>query len=107
MPPDLPRLRVLATWLELNLDRVREAIEAAERRAAEEADRPHWWLQWMRVPAGRPARAVLHRRGCWCPGEPDLRAADVRRAAASHPGLIEGCPACRAQVPDDVGPGTA
>jgi hypothetical protein len=32
LPPDLARLRVLETWLQLQLDQVRAAIAAAERK---------------------------------------------------------------------------
>ncbi|MFF9003601.1 DUF6233 domain-containing protein [Streptomyces achromogenes] len=35
LPPDLPRLRTLETWLALTLDRVRQRITAMERREAE------------------------------------------------------------------------
>ncbi|WP_281155582.1 hypothetical protein [Streptomyces sp. HYC2] len=35
LPPDLPRLRILETWLALTLDRVRHQIATAERREQE------------------------------------------------------------------------
>ncbi|MFC7266736.1 hypothetical protein [Streptomyces lutosisoli] len=35
LPPDLPRLRTLETWLAHTLDRVRKQIVAAEQREAE------------------------------------------------------------------------
>ncbi|WP_326595600.1 hypothetical protein [Streptomyces sp. NBC_01803] len=99
LPPDLPRLRTLATWLELQLGAVREAITEAERVAAAERARPRWWVQWTRTPPGEPRRGVLHRAGCWCPGEPDLHPADVRRVVVGHAGRIETCLVCRAEVP--------
>ncbi|WP_059007669.1 hypothetical protein [Streptomyces specialis] len=100
LPPALARLRTLATWLELRLGEVRAAIAEAERVAAVERARPRWWVQWMRTPPDEPRRGVLHRAGCWCPGEPDLRAADVRRVAADHAGRVETCLVCRAEGPD-------
>ncbi|MGK5531862.1 hypothetical protein [Streptomyces sp. URMC 129] len=107
LPPDLPRLRTLATWLELRLREVRGAIAEAERAAAAERTRPRWWVQWMRTPPGTPRRGVLHRAGCWCPGEPDLRAADVRQVVAEHAGRVERCLVCRAEVPPTGGEGPA
>ncbi|WP_147450769.1 hypothetical protein [Streptomyces hoynatensis] len=99
LPPDLPRLRAIARWLELTQARVRKAIAEAEVRAAEEAARPRWWVQWMRTPRGEPRRGILHREGCWCPGSPNLRAAQVRELLAEHGPRIERCLVCGAEAP--------
>ncbi|MDT0309948.1 hypothetical protein RM780_23770 [Streptomyces sp. DSM 44917] len=94
LPPDLAWLKALAAWLEGQLASVRAAIDAEEERAG-----PRWWVQWMRTAPGEPRRGVLHRAGCWCPGEPDLYEAGLRRVAARHGAGIETCPVCRAAVP--------
>lgn len=98
LPPDPARLRVLAAWLQLQLNAVRGALAEAERRQAQEAARPGWWVQWRRRVPGQPRGGVLHRRGCWCPGEPDLRAEEVRRLLAEHGDRIERCAACRPDI---------
>ncbi|MGK5729745.1 DUF6233 domain-containing protein [Streptomyces sp. URMC 124] len=60
LPPDLPRLRTLETYLELQLQQVREAIQRQERAQAEEEG---WTLQ--RIPSGKGHPLLwLHRTSC-------------------------------------------
>ena len=99
LPPDLPRLQAIATWLELTLTRVREAIATAEEHQTQEASRPRWWIQWDRRRTGVPPAGELHQEGCWRPGAPHLHAEEVRRLVAEHAGRIRTCPVCQAQVP--------
>lgn len=94
LPPDLPRLRVLAVYLETQLGAVREAIAAAERRAAEDAGRARWWVQWARRREGEPKHGLLHEEGCWRSGEPNLTAAQVRAVLAAHGERILRCEVC-------------
>jgi hypothetical protein len=98
LPPDLPRLRTLETWLELSLARVRQQIVAAEQQAAAEAARrppapPPDWLLEHGIGAGRhPVR--VHVGDCWdtrnrChPADRDA----ARRALADG---VEACTHCR------------
>ncbi|MEV8596087.1 hypothetical protein [Streptomyces sp. NPDC052012] len=51
LPPDLPRLRILETWLAYTLARVRRQIEEAEQREGNGS---------AASPPGQP-----HRTGCW------------------------------------------
>ncbi|MFC9821357.1 DUF6233 domain-containing protein [Streptomyces erythrochromogenes] len=102
LPPDLPRLRTLETWLALSLDRVRQQIAAAEKQAAVEAARrepppPPDWLIEHGIGVGR-APVRVHVGSCWdtrsrCQGA-DRDAA--RRALADG---VEACTHCR---PDTV-----
>ncbi|RKN61846.1 hypothetical protein D7231_31735 [Streptomyces klenkii] len=94
LPSGLPALRVIERYLVAQLAEVYAKLEAAE-----DAANPRWWVQWRRTPPGAPWRGVLHRAGCWMPGTPDLRVADVRAVVAEHAGRIESCAACRARVP--------
>ncbi|WP_049566924.1 DUF6233 domain-containing protein [Streptomyces sp. SBT349] len=94
LPPEAADLHVIARWLEHRLATVRAALESAEDQAG-----PRWWVQWMRRPAGGPREGVLHRRGCWAPGGPELHAEQVREVV-ERPGVtIEECPVCRAEAP--------
>ncbi|MER7733654.1 DUF6233 domain-containing protein [Streptomyces erythrochromogenes] len=97
LPPDLPRLRTLETWLALSLDRVRQQIAAAEQQAVADVHRepppaPDWLVEYG-IGVGRtPVR--VHVGGCWdtrsrCkPADRDL----ARRALADG---VEACTHCR------------
>ncbi|WP_237304866.1 DUF6233 domain-containing protein [Streptomyces qaidamensis] len=84
LPPDLPRLRTLETWLALTLDEVRRAIVAAERREAERQrgiearPAPPDWL--IELGLNRDAPPVqVHVGGCWNAGK---RTRGIRRDEA-------------------------
>ncbi|MFF2374763.1 DUF6233 domain-containing protein [Streptomyces xiamenensis] len=100
LPADLPRLHVIRTWLDLQLQTVDEAIRAAEQQAEEDAAAPGWWVQWRRRRIGRPRTGVLHRTGCWLPGTPDLTATELVAALAEHGDRIETCPVCQPDRPE-------
>jgi hypothetical protein len=98
LPPDLPRLRTLETWLALTLDRVRQQITAEEQRLAEEAARrpplpPPDWLIEHGIGVGR-APVRVHVGSCWdtrsrcLPTDRDA----ARRALADG---VEACTHCR------------
>lgn len=99
LPPDLPRLRTLETWLSLTLTQVRQAIREAEQREAErqrgEQARPPQpdWLLEMGLNRDAPPTYV-HAGGCWNTG---TRSRGIDRAAALQ-ALTDGvdaCPHCR------------
>ncbi|MFF9624303.1 DUF6233 domain-containing protein [Streptomyces griseosporeus] len=101
LPPDLPRLRTLETWLSLALDDVRRAIAAAERRQAERQRGiearlapPEWLLE---VGLNRDSPPVqVHVGGCWNSGK---RHRGVSRDEALR-ALADGVKACGACRPD-------
>ena len=99
LPPDLPRLRTLETWLAYTLDRVRRQIAELERQAAErergEQARPPTpdWVLELGLNRDSPA-VYVHAAGCWNTGK---RCKGVDRATALR-ALAEGvaaCPHCR------------
>lgn len=101
LPPDLPRLRTLETWLAYTLDQVRQAIAAAERREAEQRHgiearppAPDWLLE---LGLNRDAPPVqVHVGGCWNAGK---RSRGVARDEALR-ALAAGVKACGACRPD-------
>ncbi|MFE3577823.1 DUF6233 domain-containing protein [Streptomyces vinaceus] len=100
LPPDLPRLRTLETWLSMSLDRVRQQIAVAEKQAAVEAARrepppPPPWLIEHSIGVGRtPVR--VHVGGCW-DARSRCRPADRDMARRA---LVEGVEACTHCRPD-------
>ena len=96
LPPDLLRLRTLETWLQLNLDRVRQQIAEAERREREYGERhrpapPDWLLE---LGLNRDHAVYVHAGGCWNAGK---RSKGVDRSTALR-AFTEGivaCPHCR------------
>jgi hypothetical protein len=101
LPPDLPRLRTLETWLALTLDQVRAAITAAEKR---EAERQHGiehrppppdWLLEHGLNRDTPPLYV-HVGGCWNAGK---RSKGMARDEALR-ALADGVKACGACRPD-------
>ncbi|GAA3384536.1 DUF6233 domain-containing protein [Streptomyces racemochromogenes] len=99
LPPDLPRLRTLETWLEMTLARVQRQIAVEEARQAEVAARlplpppPDWELE---LDLGRrPVR--VHVGGCGIGGKGFRRRPLTREAALRALGVdqLESCPYCR------------
>jgi hypothetical protein len=99
LPPDLPRLRTLETWLALTLDQVRAAIAAAEKRETERQrgeqarpPAPDWLLE---VGLNRDSPPVqVHVGGCWNAGKRHrgIGRDEALRALADG---VEACGACR------------
>jgi hypothetical protein len=99
LPPDLPRLRTLETWLALTLDQVRAAIRMAEQREAEqqrgERDRPTPpdWLLELGLNRDSPPVQV-HVGDCWNKGKRTrgISLDEARRAITEG---VKPCGACR------------
>jgi hypothetical protein len=101
LPPDLPRLRVLETWLALTLAQVRQAIADAERRENErqrgEQARPappDWLLETGLNRDSPPVQ--IHTGDCWNKGK---RVRGITRDEALR-ALADGVRACTACRPD-------
>jgi hypothetical protein len=105
LPPDLPRLRTLETWLAYTLAEVRKAIEAAEQRERERERGiqnrpapPDWLLELGLNRDGPPVQ--VHAGGCWSAGK---RSRGISRDEARR-ALVEGVKPCGACRPDcDLG----
>jgi hypothetical protein len=100
LPPDLPRLRTLETWLAHTLDRVRQQIAAAEQREAERRHgeqtrppQPDWLIE--QGLSGRQA-VYVHRGDCHMAGK---RSHGVQQDQALR-ALAEGVDACTHCRPD-------
>ena len=100
LPPDLPRLRTLETWLNHTLDRVRQQIAAVEQREAERQrgiaarpPAPDWLIEQSLN--GRQA-VYVHVGGCHMAGK---RSRGVERDQALR-ALAEGVDACTHCRPD-------
>ncbi|MGW5633967.1 DUF6233 domain-containing protein [Streptomyces sp. NPDC003832] len=101
LPPDLPRLRTLETWLTLTLTDVRKAITAAEQREQERQrgiqarpPAPDWLIEES---LGRDVPPVhVHVGGCHMAGK---RSRGVARDQAVR-ALTEGVEACMHCRPD-------
>jgi hypothetical protein len=99
LPPDLPRLRTLETWLQLTLVTVRQQIAAAEQREAERQhgiearpEPPAWLLDHGLNKHSPPL--YVHEGGCWNAGR---RSQGIGREDALR-ALVDGvkaCPHCR------------
>jgi hypothetical protein len=95
LPPDLPRLRTLETWLAVTLDRVRQRIAEEEQQQTEIDSRqppppaPDWLIE--RDLSGRPT--VLHAGDCHMKGKRVKPASEdqARQALAN----LEACQHCR------------
>jgi hypothetical protein len=99
LPPDLPRLRTLETWLAHTLDRVRQQIAALEQREAERQHgeqtrppEPDWLLE--RGLDGHAPAVYVHVGGCHMAGK---RSRGVARdqALRAHADGVDACPHCR------------
>lgn len=104
LPPDLPRLRTLETWLTLTPDEVRKAIAAKEQQTAEDAARrtpppPPAWVIEMSL-TGTPQ--TIHV-GCCRMGGTAGRTKPLDRGQALR-ALGEGVESCQFCRPDvDLG----
>ena len=99
LPPDLPRLRTLETWLQLTLDRVRTAITTAEQVEAQQQRAvppppPDWVLQLSIGGEGQPI--AVHVGGCRSAGK---RARPISRDQAMR-AVSEGLEPCGLCRPD-------
>ncbi|MFF8910594.1 DUF6233 domain-containing protein [Streptomyces olivaceoviridis] len=99
LPPDLPRLRVLETWLVLTLDRVRQQISALERREQErqhgEQARPpvpDWLIEYGLNRESTPN--AVHVGGCRMAGKRS-KGTDSDTARRSIAGGVPACTFCR------------
>ena len=100
LPPDLPRLRTVETYLVLLLDEIRRAIAAAEQRESERrrgiAARPPApdWMIEQSLNSHHTPPVYVHAGGCPMAGK---RSKGVTREEAVR-ALSEGvdpCPHCR------------
>lgn len=108
LPPDLPRLQVLETWLVLTLGRVRDQIAAAEQREAERQrgikarpPEPDWLIDRG---LNRDARPVyVHVGGCHMAGK---RSVGVTRTEALRALMdrVDPCPHCRPDTELGIAP---
>ncbi|MEU9117507.1 DUF6233 domain-containing protein [Streptomyces sp. NPDC048483] len=100
LPPDLPRLRTLETWLQLTLDQVRRHIALAEQQAAIQRASdpppapPEWVVQLSVGSEGRPI--AVHVGGCASAGR---RARGISRDQAIR-ALTDGLEPCALCRPD-------
>ncbi|MFD3579871.1 DUF6233 domain-containing protein [Streptomyces sp. NPDC058644] len=84
-PPDLPRLRTLRSGHAMWVDRLDEAIEAAERREAER----------VRGEQARPA-VYVHAGHCdMMPKPPRAKGITVDQARRALHERVDACPHCR------------
>ena len=101
LPPDLPRLRTLETWLNLQLAEVRKAIAAAEQRETERQrgiaarPTPPDWLLEAGLNRDSPP-VYVHVGGCHIAGK---RSRGISRDQALR-ALTEGVDACSHCRPD-------
>ncbi|MFJ3176533.1 DUF6233 domain-containing protein [Streptomyces roseus] len=102
LPPDLPRLRTVVTYLRGELNRAERALNTAEEREALAARRhpstePPAWLIERGIGVGRlPVR--VHAGGCW---DARKRCTGISREEARR-ALVEGVQACPHCRPDAV-----
>ncbi|MFI9824431.1 DUF6233 domain-containing protein [Streptomyces sp. NPDC052013] len=99
LPPDLPRLRILETWLTLALNEVRQAIAAMERREAERQrglerrpPPPDWLLELGLNRTSPPA--YVHAGDCWNAGHRSRGVSRDQALRAISDG-VKPCPHCR------------
>jgi hypothetical protein len=102
LPPDLPRLRTLETFLVMLLGRVRERIAAVERRERERQRRtearppvPDWVIE-AGIGASH-APLYVHVGGCHMAGK-RVKAVSREVAARAVADGVEACSHCRADT---------
>jgi hypothetical protein len=97
---DLPRLRTLETWLAYSLDRVRQQIAEAERRAQERQHgerarppAPDWLIQFGLNKANVDA---VHVGDCWVAKKSGrVRGITREQAVEALRQQVPPCPHCR------------
>ncbi|MFF5808289.1 DUF6233 domain-containing protein [Streptomyces sp. NPDC012746] len=101
LPPDLPRLRTVVTYLRGELVRAERALAVAEEREAAIARRrprppAAAWLVERGIGVGRPP-VRIHAGDCWDTGKrcQGISEGEARRALADS---VPGCPHCRPEV---------
>ncbi|MCD9196092.1 DUF6233 domain-containing protein [Streptomyces albireticuli] len=90
LPPDLPRLTVLETYLDLQLRAVRRSIAELQHPPVSPAAEA-WTLERIRTDPQRPL-GRLHRSTCHLSSGPTLNRMEAR-LALREPG-IEPCTGC-------------
>lgn len=98
LPPDLPRLRTLETWLTLTLDEVRRAIAAKEREAAQTRRTPPPPPDWVIEMSLTGTPVTVHVGGCRMGGTAGRTKPLIRDQALRA--LTEGIEACQFCRPD-------
>ncbi|MFD4232243.1 DUF6233 domain-containing protein [Streptomyces sp. NPDC058545] len=102
LPPDLPRLQTLRTWYGMWVDRIDEAIAAAEQREKErqqgEERRPPTPDRVMELSIGVGARPIeVHVGGCYAAGKRQ-RVITREQALAALADGIRACIHCRPDI---------
>ncbi|WP_432187527.1 DUF6233 domain-containing protein [Streptomyces sp. Tue6028] len=99
LPPDLPRLRTLETWLSYSLQQVRQQISAveqreAERRRGEQArpPTPDWIIE--RGLDGHSPAVYVHTGDCHMAGKRSRPASREQTLQALADG-VDACTHCR------------
>jgi nitrile hydratase subunit alpha len=103
LPPDVHRLRVIETYLQLQLDQVREALRQAEKREADERrarQRAYAEQHWKLQPRRGTRECVLHRGGCgqWKRQMGYLDREEVLLALEDEAIAVEMCQVCRPET---------
>lgn len=88
LPPDLGRLRVLETYLAMQLQQVRDRIARLEQPQQAAG----WRLAHRRAPAGQQRPGVLHRADCWMQGGKPLSRREAELALEEP--AVEPCDVC-------------
>ncbi|MEV4438533.1 DUF6233 domain-containing protein [Streptomyces sp. NPDC049577] len=95
LPPDLPRLRTLETWLAHTLDRVRARIADLERQTANTPPPPPHVPDWV-LSGGRAGQdPALHVGGCGMAGKSPRPLTRDQALQALTDGSVPACPICR------------
>ncbi|MFB7831991.1 DUF6233 domain-containing protein [Streptomyces sp. NPDC056056] len=99
-PPDLPRLRVLETWVEIMLGEIRQRIAAAEQKEAAMRpvrplpEGPTWILSYLRAGA-RPVADSVHIGDCVMASHHTKPLSREQAREALTAGGIRACEICR------------
>jgi hypothetical protein len=103
LPPDLPRLRTLETWLTYVLADVRARIAKIEQQEAAAApvrarrEPPQWVLSYLRQ-GGRPVPDSVHRGDCHMVSGHTRPLTREQALHALTDGRIRACAICRADT---------